>query len=882
MPDTFYSFDDTDALLASLSSSSNTLSPSDNGEFSANSAKTSSYGLSPEEEFFNENWNKNFASSEGNTLNDDFYGKDLIDFDANELSNNDQQLKTEIDTTTNLNIKLEPDVAATFVSPESITESQVSNFSNGQIKPQVLNRNESLDSDSLSENESPDFSSSFSKKSSVSSDKNKISKPKKNKATHNVIEKKYRTNINTKITALRDSVPALRMAAGDANTTINDLDGLSPAAKVNKAIVLTKATEYIKHLERKNALLIRENQQMKQYLGSIPAQQHHQQQQQQQFYPQQHFNMPPNQHPQQQFQTSPLQNGHPSPDSFQPANYNGQQVPIANSQQPYQMGLPGKVLMGGMATMVGQNLLNGGDYGDFRGLSAFPIMGNPLFLKFFHIIQLLTVALSVVYLIAPALFQKSQGPKDKKTKITTVEWYELAKEFVFIQIGSRQKRAAAQGEVDILINHALLTSEKQSIFSLAHLLLKLFTYQTSFEVSFGKLVISKLLLTYTDVATFVNLSGIITTSLSEIANQKVSDANCRYFFKEFKTSSAQNSEAFKRLLNIVIGLPIGTNCERGTEDKGYFLILRDERVLFDYKTLLISLRANEVFREVLLDYINLTFNLDEVSKLDNDELRESKKELWNKLALAENLAPKRSIVDIRIKLFKSLLNEKYVDDVLQLVNDESKAVSTTKELNGEVIEDKVNKETSKIPSSDIKEENVENSENGKVDDEEIYDSDEFFEDSEIEEDEEPMPRQESSSTVDEEQASSSSPKINPKFQNLLSQDLFNALVSSSILKYSHADKHKEVSKLLKYIKFSKDELTLLSFISLYKLVQKFPKDWLKGKEGEVIENLVAHLRVWVGDSSNVNFNDLKEVGLHLKREISDNLVEIGKSFSELE
>ncbi len=76
-------------------------------------------------------------------------------------------------------------------------------------------------------------------------------KTKETKATHNVIEKKYRTNINTKITALRDSVPALRMAAGDANTTINDLDGLSPAAKVNKAIVLTKATEYIKHLERK-------------------------------------------------------------------------------------------------------------------------------------------------------------------------------------------------------------------------------------------------------------------------------------------------------------------------------------------------------------------------------------------------------------------------------------------------------------------------------------------------------------------------------------------------------------------------------------------------------------------------------------------------------
>ncbi|ODQ60228.1 hypothetical protein WICANDRAFT_68753 [Wickerhamomyces anomalus NRRL Y-366-8] len=864
MTDVFYSFDDTDALLASLSSSSaNTLSPSDNSEFSG-SAKSSSYGLSPEEVIYSDNWNNNFNGADADTLNDDFFGKDLINFDANELSNNDQQ----VDNNNTTKVKLENNYASTFVSPESMAEGDF-NTVNNKLQPQVLKREESLDSDSLSENESPDFTSSSTIKK-TSSTANKVTKPKKTKATHNVIEKKYRTNINTKITALRDSVPALRMAAGDANTTINDLDGLSPAAKVNKAIVLTKATEYIKHLERKNSLLMRENQQMKHYLGSLPAQsqqQHHIPQQQ--FHPQP-YNMPPNP----QYQTSPLQNNaQPSPDSFQPANYNGQQVPIANVQQPYQMGLPGKVLMGGMATMVGQNLFNGGgDYGDFRGLSAFPIMGNPLFIKFFHMIQFLFVSLSVVYLISPALFQKSQAPKDKKTKIATVEWYELAKELVFIQIGSKLKREATQGEVDLLINQALLSSEKHSFFSLTHLLLRLFTYQPSFEVSFGKLVVAKLLLSYTDIATFINLNGIISTSLSEIANQKVSDSNCRYFFKEFKTISAQNSEAFKRLLNIVIGLPIGTNCERGVEDKGYFLILRDERVLFDYKTLLISLRANEIFREVLLEYINLTFNSEEIAKLDNEELREGKKELWNKLNLAENLAPKRSIVDIRIKLFKSILNEKYVDSVLQLVNEESKAVIATKKLNGEVVEEKLSseEETSKPPSPILKDEN----------EDEVYDSDESFGDSETEEEDEVEIAQPAPNPEVVESTPSSS--INPKFQNLLSQDLFNALVSSSILKFAHADQHEQVSKLLKYIKFSKDELTLLSFISLYKLVQKFPKNWLEGKEGEVIENLVGHLRVWVGDSSNVNFNDLKEVGLHLKREISDNLVEVGKSFSELD
>lgn len=852
MTDVFYSFDDTDALLASLSSSSaNTVSPSDNGEFSINSAKTSSYGLSPEEEFLNDNWTKSFNNSDSTALNDEYYGDDLVYFDVNEIPDEQNQDQQKLKIEDN-NIKIENN----FVSPESLSGSEYTSANiNQDFRPETLKRDPSLESESYSDSSPPETSNSLSKKSMTAGNKDKISKPKKNKATHNVIEKKYRTNINTKITSLRDAVPSLRMAAGDANTTINDLDGLSPAAKVNKAIVLTKATEYIKHLERKNALLVRENQQMKQYLGSLPAHQQHQPQPQQ-FYPQ--FNMP-----QQQF--SPQGS---SDSQFQPANYNGQQVPIANVQQPYQMGLPGKVLMGGMATMVGQNLFNGGDY-DYRGLSAFPIMGNPLFIKFFHMIQFLFVSLSVVYLISPALFQKSSGLKDKKTKIASVEWYELIKELVFIQIGSRKKRTAAQGEVDSIINQALLSENKSSFFTLSHLLLRLFTYETTFEASFGKLVVTKLLSTYSDLTSILSLNSLIASSLSEIGNQKVSDANCRYFYKEFKTFSAKNSEAFKRLLNIVVGLPISTNCERGIEDKGYFLVLRDERVIFDYKTLLISLRANEVFREVLLEYINLTFNQEEIEKLDNDELKESKKELWNKLSLAENLAPARSIVDIRIKLFKSILNEKYVDSVLQLVSEESKALTATRKLNGEVVE--TSEESSKLPSPSAEDSKDEET-NEDVTDEGIYDSDEFFEESDIEE--EPVSKPEPSTTT--------SSKINPKFESLLSQDLFNALVSSSILKYAHANQHEQVTKLLKHLKFNGESLTLLSFISLYKLIQKYPKDWLNGREGEVLENLVARLRVWVGDSNNVNFNDLKEVGLHLKREISDNLVGIGKSFNELE
>ncbi|THY00899.1 hypothetical protein D6D02_08762 [Aureobasidium pullulans] len=72
------------------------------------------------------------------------------------------------------------------------------------------------------------------------------------KTSHNVIEKRYRNNLNDKIAELRDSVPSLRaMSRPSGNDDSEDLEGLTPAHKLNKATVLAKATEYIKHLEKR-------------------------------------------------------------------------------------------------------------------------------------------------------------------------------------------------------------------------------------------------------------------------------------------------------------------------------------------------------------------------------------------------------------------------------------------------------------------------------------------------------------------------------------------------------------------------------------------------------------------------------------------------------
>jgi hypothetical protein len=57
-----------------------------------------------------------------------------------------------------------------------------------------------------------------------------------------MIEKRYRTNLNDKIAALRDSVPSLRIMSKSAkgeDTTGDreELHGLTPAHKLNKATV---------------------------------------------------------------------------------------------------------------------------------------------------------------------------------------------------------------------------------------------------------------------------------------------------------------------------------------------------------------------------------------------------------------------------------------------------------------------------------------------------------------------------------------------------------------------------------------------------------------------------------------------------------------------
>jgi len=64
----------------------------------------------------------------------------------------------------------------------------------------------------------------------------------KHQTAHNMIEKRYRNNLNNKIAALRDSVPSLRIATkknyDDRDSAESDLDGQNQPRKLNKVSCL--------------------------------------------------------------------------------------------------------------------------------------------------------------------------------------------------------------------------------------------------------------------------------------------------------------------------------------------------------------------------------------------------------------------------------------------------------------------------------------------------------------------------------------------------------------------------------------------------------------------------------------------------------------------
>lgn len=83
-----------------------------------------------------------------------------------------------------------------------------------------------------------------------------------------------RTNLNEKINCLRDAIPtscktSLDAKTGDEDSEGDDIDSKSEQQKFGKAAVLTRALEYIQHLEQNTQRLGNEMDIMKVRIGAF-------------------------------------------------------------------------------------------------------------------------------------------------------------------------------------------------------------------------------------------------------------------------------------------------------------------------------------------------------------------------------------------------------------------------------------------------------------------------------------------------------------------------------------------------------------------------------------------------------------------------------------
>lgn len=94
------------------------------------------------------------------------------------------------------------------------------------------------------------------------------------KNSHNLIEKRYRNNLNSKINTLRDSIPSLCSAAKEEegeDAMDNDSGEMRKAQKCNKGTILDKAIQYIAELEKEVQRLSKENLRLEMIVkGRIP------------------------------------------------------------------------------------------------------------------------------------------------------------------------------------------------------------------------------------------------------------------------------------------------------------------------------------------------------------------------------------------------------------------------------------------------------------------------------------------------------------------------------------------------------------------------------------------------------------------------------------
>ena len=671
-------------------------------------------------------------------------------------------------------------------------------------------------------------------KGSSTSKNAKVTKPqKKDKSSHNMIEKKYRTNINSKIVALRDAVPSLRIVAGNKNVSIADLEGLTPASKLNKASVLMKATEYIKHLEHKNNILKQQNTQLQKLIQEANVQS--QPMSQEQALPPHRggFGFVPPQG-EQSFNSTPVQNF--GGGSF---NFNNQNIGMSTANPSYNYN---KVLLGSLATVMGTSLI-ADNASEFKGLSALPFSNflpyfithpSPITIQLWSLLKILLVLGSMASLVLPSLLIAIQN--DKQSDQGTIHIWKF---WLLNSLGLRLPHPFEQGKVDKIL--FMLSGKSDQEFSWASLFnyyIYLASCETTFELCILNLLVGTMLsVKFPLLSKFINrnmsLKGSLLLNLDYKGDNK-SLVKLHNLIRNLDGISMLGSTSLlTRLINIAEHKSINNNIYDGQNNIKYVELFQENEG--DYYNTIVTWRILEITHELNLAYLkNMASKSQEklkVFSLISEDIKKIEAILFNDAST--------SSLKSYFTLFKSVIEERSALSLLEgietAVNTSLSTFENIKE-ESELVEDKV---------SDFSD-----------DDHESDQTTNYF-------DETDQPK---TLTIRSNKSLICS-------LNLVSEEQFIVLTSSLILYYQQHQKSKS-NELLRYLNFSSEKasLSLLSFTALLKVITELidqDQDANDFTNSNVLDKLIRITRLWIND------NKKQFLDYNLRCDLSDLIVSKG-------
>ncbi|EGV61516.1 hypothetical protein CANTEDRAFT_107875 [Yamadazyma tenuis ATCC 10573] len=644
---------------------------------------------------------------------------------------------------------------------------------------------------------------------------------KRDKASHNVIEKKYRTNINTKILMLRDAVPSLRIASGVPGVSVADLEGLTPAAKLNKASVLTKATEYIQHLEKKNEMLRQQNSHLQRLI--------------------QQANLNAN-----SLQVAPVPNriqptARPQPMSQMSSSNEYTDNSVYNNSQNYsippQENKPNKYFLGGMAAVMGTSLLGGPD-SDFRGLSAIPFMpmsfAHPpgAVAQLWYLSKLLFFLGCLASWVLPNLFSLDLSSASKEKKVSG----SLVKSWILVSLGLQLPSVIDEGKKASIIQK-LLGHAQYEWTTLIGDYIYLSSCESTFETCFLNLLIGSLLLQKMPALTKVLELGMnLRFSLLLNLDYKGTDKSLVGLNKLVKDLDGiclfKNESMITRLSNLRDHLPINAGIERGTSLLKFVEVYKQNGDNL-YK-LVLSWRVLQI-----VDELNTLYLENSLIEDDEEQFCQNNKLFKDVNLIGELLEAGSTDVELSsyLTLFKASL--------LPKENTQKLMTSIKSKVNGAL--DQFNLSLNGLELTD---------------DEEISDD---------EDEESERQGSETNQPTEVNRFKDQTKLINSL--GVVSEEELIILTCGLIQTYYSHGKRAEAAQFLKHLKFKSDKvpLSVLAFTSIYQVVSLLVKEETISQEpdnGVILDQAVRVARLWLND------NDVMTKELRAK--IADVIVAKGK------